>query len=201
MVSITNTQLDIIGYLINREEPQSIRGIARDLKKSYALVYNNIEDLKRNEIILKENIPPAQIIKLNKYAPVEIFIKAENKRTDFFLDKNGWAKIFVDDVISDCNDVFFVLIIFGSYAKNKATKKSDLDLLAVVQKKEDMGKMEAVLKNTYTLIKKHIIVVDQKIFLEMISKSQEFNVGNEAKKKHIILYGAEQYHQLVKKVR
>jgi len=176
MVSITPTQLKIIGYLLNREEPQSIRGIARDLKKSYALVYNNIEDLRKREIIFKENVPPTQIIKLNQYAPVEVFVEAERKRTNDFLEKNTWANVFIDDVLADFSDVFFVLIIIGSYAEGKATKKSDLDLLAVVHKKEEMEKIEKSLKRAYTNMKKHTIVVDQQMFLEMVNKPQEFNV-------------------------
>jgi len=33
----------------------------------------------------------------------------------------------------------------------------------------------------------------------MLSNPKSFNVGNEAKKNHVILYGAEQYYQMIKK--
>ena len=196
---LTKTQIKIIGYLLGREKPQSIRGIAKDLGKSYTLVYNNIEDLRKKEIIYKENVPPAQIVRLNKYAPVEVFIEAEKRNRDFFLEKYKWGKVFVNDVLDDSNNFFFVLIVFGGYAKGNVTKKSDLDLLVIAPDKKDIEKIENIVKKIYTPVKKHTLVVDQQVFLEMIKKPQEFNVGNEAKKKHIVLYGVEQYCQLIKK--
>ena len=59
--------------------------------------------------------------------------------------------------------------------------------------------MGAIIKKTYTPIKKHLVVVDQDNFKEMIKKPTEFNVGNEVNKNHLILYGVEQYYQLIRK--
>lgn len=195
----TPTQIDIISYLLKEEKPQNIRGIARSLKKSYALVYNNIEDLRRKEIILKQNLPPAQIISLNKHAPVELLIEAEKRRKHRFLQKNKWAKVFLKDVLSHAKTKFFTLIIFGSYVRGKQTEKSDLDILVIVPKKEYFKEMERALNNAYTKIKKHIVIVDELDFIEMINKPNQLNVGNEVLKNHILLYGAEQYYQLVEK--
>jgi len=199
IIEMTGTQIEIIGYLLNREEPQNIRGIARNLKKSYTLVYNNIEDLRKKEIIFKQEIPPAQIIKLNEHAPTSVFIEAENRRKEVFLERHKWVQVFLKDIFSYVKDAFFILIVFGSHAKMKATKKSDLDVLAIVPKKENIKEIETAMKNTYTKVKKHVVVVDQQDFLEMIKKPREFNVGNEVRKNHIVLYGVEQYYNLVRK--
>jgi len=199
MVNITPTQLEIIGYLINQENPQNIRGLARELNKSYALVYNNLEDLRKKYIISKQNIPPTQIISLNKNIPLDVLIEAEKKRTGKFIERKKWLQLFVKDILSSTESIFFVLLIFGSYAKNKQTKKSDLDLLVIIPKKEGIKVMETALKGSYTKIKKQIVIVDEKDFLEMIKKPTKFNVGNEAIKHHLILYGFEQYYQLLRK--
>lgn len=196
---LTKTQIEIIGYLLNREEPQNIRGIARALRKSYTLVYNNIENLRRKEIIYKQEVPPAQIIKLNEYAPVEVFIEAEDKRKEDFLKRYKEMGVFLKDVFSNSENLFFILIVFGSYAKGKTTKKSDMDFLAIVPRKEDIKEIEVKVGKSYTKIKKHLIVVDQQDFLGMIKKPKELNIGNEARKNHIILYGVEQYYQLIKR--
>jgi len=195
---LTRTQIEIIGYLLGREEPQNIRGIARELGKSYTLVYNNIEDLRKKEIVYKQEIPPAQIIKLNERAPVKIFVKAENKKKETFLQKHKWMEVFLKDVLRSTKNVFFILMVFGSYAKDKTTEKSDLDLLAVVPGRDRIKETETALNRAYTKAKKQAIVVSQQDFREMIKKPGEFNVGNEAKKSHVILYGAEPYWQLIR---
>jgi len=199
MTSITPTQLEIIGFLINQENPQNIRGIAKTLKKSYSLVYNNLEDLRKLNVIEKENLPPVQIITLNQYSPVEFLIKAERRMTEVFLEKKSWLSLFLNDILSSTTSLFFIMLVFGSYAKGKATNKSDLDLLIIVPKKEDINNMEKVLKQQYIKIKTQTIVIDELDFLETIKKSQEFNVSNEAIKHHIILYGHDSYYQLLKK--
>ena len=171
----TETQLEIIGYLINQEDPLTIRGIARNLGKSYPLVYNNIEDLHKKEIIYKKNVPPAHIISLNYNAPVQIFIEAETKRKEKFLKINKWLHLFQNDIVSSAETTFFTLLIFGSYAKNKQTSKSDLDILVIVPEKKNIKSMETAIKNIYTKTKKHCVVVNEQNFLEMIRKPNQFS--------------------------
>ena len=86
---LTKTQEQVLAFLLSKpEEHISIRGIAKRLKKSYTLVYNNIAKLEKNDIIIKENVPPAQIIKLNEFAPTDVFIGIELKRKKEFLKSN-----------------------------------------------------------------------------------------------------------------
>jgi len=92
-----------------------------------------------------------------------------------------------------------VVILFGSYAKGTQTSKSDIDILLIVPGKENLSLFESAMRKIYTNVKKDTTVVTTDEFIEMI-KSNKFNVGNEAKKHHILLYGAEQWYSLVKKV-
>ncbi len=201
MSSITITQLEIVKFLLKREEPQNIRGLARKLHKSYPLVYNNLADLQKRGIIVKQNIPPAQIITLHEKAPLDILIEAERGRTADFLHTYQWLQLLVQDVVASTRSVFFCLVIFGSYAKGKQTKQSDLDILAIVPNKEDIAPMEEIIAKTYTKIKKQILVVTEDDFLKMIRHNQQFNVGNEAVKHHIIGIGFEQFYYLLRKAR
>ncbi len=199
MNSITGTQTEIIAYLINQGKPQNIRGLARALKKSYSLVYNNLEDLRKRDIISKQDLPPIQIISLNRSVPSDLILIAERKRTEVFLDRYKWLQLYLKDILSQAESSFFVLLVFGSYAKQKASPKSDLDLLGIVPKIEDLEPMESVLSKVYTKTKKQIVVITERDFLEMIKKPQEFNLGNEAVKHHLLLYGSEQYYSLFRK--
>ncbi|MFH1682819.1 MAG: nucleotidyltransferase domain-containing protein [Candidatus Woesearchaeota archaeon] len=198
MSSITKTQLDILGLLLTTDKPQSIRGIAKELKKSYSLTYNNLKDLQKREIIYKKDIPPAQIIELNKNAPTEIFIEAENELKRKFLKKHKWMQVFLNNLLADSRQSFFILIVFGSYSKGKQNKNSDLDLLAIVPSPESVDKMESALNKIYTQVKKHVVIITSEQFVEMIKKPEELNVGNEAKQNHLLLYGTEQYYQLIR---
>ena len=195
---LTKTQEKILGFLLaNPEEKVTIRGIAKRLNKSYTLVYNNLTKLEKKEIIKKESVPPTQIVTLNEFAPKDIFIEIELKRKKEFLEGYKWIKVMLNDILKSTK-TFFILVVFGSYAKGKQTKDSDIDLLVILQSKEEIKDMEKIINNVYTKVKKGINFIDVNDFIEMIKNSNELNIGNEAKKHHIILHGAEQYYQLLK---
>lgn len=194
----TRTQDDILSFLIAHPEEQfTIRGIAKKLHKSYTLVYNNISDLEKKKLILKQKVPPAQIIKLNTFAPTDIFIDIELKRKKEFLKKYPWIEVMLRDMFSSAPNFFFVLLVFGSYAKGTQTPKSDLDILVILQDKKDVIKIELAFQKIYTKVKKGLNVIDATDFREMIKNTNELNIGNEAKKHHLILHGAEIYYLLL----
>ncbi len=193
----TNTQLDIIAHLLNQEEPQTIRGIAKTLKKSYPLVYNAIQDLAKKKVVFKKKVPPAQAIEINPYSDWTLRLEAEKKRALSFLSVHQGFHVFLEDVLRKATSTYFTLLIFGSYAKGTQTAHSDLDILIIVPIQDNVYPMEKVASEIYSKVKKHFIIVQEKDFIEMISKADQFNVGNEAKKHHILLYGAEQYYELI----
>ena len=196
---LTKTQLSIIGYLLNREEPQSIRGIAKDLKKSYTLVYNNIENLRKKGVIYKQQVGTAQIINLSSNVPTKYLIEAESFAKQQFIKKHKWVELFLKDVLSNSKQTFFILLVFGSFAKGEMSKKSDLDLLAIVPDKKGIKEVEDAICQAYTKVKKQVIVIAPNMFMDMVNKPGYVSVGDEARKHHIILYGAEQYHTLMKR--
>ncbi len=196
MNSITQTQEQILQLLLSRpDERFSIRNIARTLKKSYTLTYNNLQVLLKEGILEKQSIPPAQMIRLNEHAPTSVFVDMERKRTTAFLEQHSWIKLYLNDVLKNAAP-FFTMLVFGSYAKGTETKSSDLDILIIAPKKEDIPALEQAAQQ-YTKVKKGIVVIDANAFIEMIKNPKTLNVGNEAKH-HVILYGAEQYYQLLK---
>lgn len=197
---LTKTQEKILTFLMaNQKDNLSIRNLAKKLNKSYTLVYNNLLDLEKKEFVRKLSVPPAQIVTLNEFSPVDILVAIELKRKSEFLEKNPWCKVMLKDIFNSINNTFFIFIIFGSYAKGKTTASSDLDLLVIVNKKEDIKNIEDEIRRIHTKVKKSLITITANEFQEMIKNREELNIGNEARKNHIILYGAENYYQLLRK--
>lgn len=97
------------------------------------------------------------------------------------------------------NSPFFILLIFGSYAKGTATAKSDMDIAVIAEseqsKKEVIPRLETVKRREIIVIDYHVFA--GKEFLEMLATEQE-NVGKQIYRKNIIYYGAIQYYNLIK---
>ncbi len=94
---------------------------------------------------------------------------------------------------------FFILIIFGSYAKDKATEKSDLDIAVIVEseqtKKEINPYLETIKRRELIKIDYHIFT--RKEFLEMLKADYE-NVGKQIYKNNLVYYGFIEYCNLIK---
>src|SRR3989344_4201833 len=197
---LTQTQEQILIFLLSNPEKQlTIRGIAKRLGKSYTLVCNNISDLDKKKIITKQSVPPAQIIRLNEFAPADVLIDIELKRRKKFLKKYLWVELMLEDILNSTKNIFFILLVFGSYAKETQTIKSDLDLLIIVQAKKNIKSIEETICTAHTKVKKGLNFVDIEDFKEMILNPNSLNIGNEARKYHVILYGVEEYYQLLKR--
>ena len=124
-----------------------------------------------------------------------------NLINDLDLQKRKFPKEILSEAqkkISKQTD-FFILIIFGSYAKNKATEKSDLDLAVIIEseqtKKEIAPLLETVKRREIKPIDYHIFTRDE--FLEML-KAESENVGKQIYKNSIIYYGFIEYCNLIR---
>ncbi|MBU4245506.1 nucleotidyltransferase domain-containing protein [archaeon] len=97
---------------------------------------------------------------------------------------------------------FFILLVFGSYAENKATEKSDLDIALIAEseqsKKEMAPYIETIKRRALINIDYHIFT--RKEFLEMLQIDQQ-NVGKEIYRKNIIYYGLIEYYNLIWRVK
>ena len=123
-------------------------------------------------------------------------IKTTHSKTREFA-----IEVILKKIITELQSPFFILIVFGSYAKSaKLSKNSDLDLLIIVPDEKYIDKTE---KTVYSLsrtspIKIHEMTMTEKSFNNLI-KEKELNVAAEAVDKHILIYGGENYHKLMSK--
>lgn len=93
---------------------------------------------------------------------------------------------------------FFVLFVFGSYAKKRPRRESDLDIAVIVEtdatRKEIVPSLETVKRRELLEIDYHIFTMGE--FLEMLFDKQE-NLGKQIYRGSMIYYGAQQYYALL----
>jgi predicted nucleotidyltransferase len=183
----------LIKYLIEHKEPQSIRAVSGANLIDYKNTYNIVKELQPT-IINKEKIGNTNLIKLNLVPNQEIY-SVENKRTEEFLSKNSKLRI-AKSYIDNLNYPFLIVLVFGSYVKNAKTESSDVDICIISDNKERVKE----LRNKLDLLSLKLEIHDftTKEFISMIEKTQN-NLGHEIVKNNIILYGIENYYNLISK--
>ena len=109
--------------------------------------------------------------------------------------------MFTEDVIEKFPYGYFTMLIFGSSVINP--KPRDIDMLIIIEKTEDIESAEKAVYNisrNYTL-NLHTIIVSFESVFEMLGSRDDKNVMNQVLNKHLILYGAELFYNLIKKGR
>ncbi len=183
----------IIRNLIEHKEPTSIMQISERISIDYKNTYDIVNELEP-VIISMEKIGNTNLIRLNPVPNQDIY-SVEQKRTQEFLKKNPKLKI-VKNYIEEINYPFLIVLIFGSYAKEKQTSASDIDICIISDNEE---KTKALWNRLNLLsLKLEIQEFTTKEFISMIEKKQN-NLGNEIIKSNIILYGIENYYNLISK--
>jgi len=193
----TKTEIVVLKLLCSKlTKFYTIRGISKEIKKSYPITYQAANKLIEKKIILKDE---NKLLSLNPLSNFSDLAYIESLRADDFIKKHREIKSFMTEVLGKI-DSFFTLLVFGSYAVNQQTKNSDLDLLMIIDDDKNTGKQEIILKRSTELYlkKSHCHVISRKDVKEMIKERKKLNVINETLDKHIIVYGAEEYYRLIK---
>lgn len=185
----------IIKYLIEHKEKElSILGISKALRIDYKNVYMIIKRLEKESLIKLETFGNSKRVKLINEINPKIFEAEYNRRKNLLKDRN--MLIMLND-IEKISSKYYVLLLFGSYAKKTQTKNSDIDLMFIVPEgKEDTFEKEINIITSTLPLPIHFLIFSEKQFKEMIN-SNEHNVGKEALRDNIILYGIEMYYELI----
>ncbi|MBI2151503.1 nucleotidyltransferase domain-containing protein [Candidatus Woesearchaeota archaeon] len=196
---LNKTQLKILSYLIdNSHKHLGIRELARNISCVYYLVQRNVQHLKKEKIIRLERAGKTDLIFLNSQVDLNHLIEAEEfKRENFYL-QYPYLRVVLKKIISETKLCFFILLVFGSYAKNQPRKDSDLDLLVIVPQQKHAELMGRIISSVARIstVNLHETIVSEKSF-HLMHKKNELNVANEAKEKHILIYGCENYYKLI----
>ena len=160
----------------------------------YKNTYSIIKRLEKESVIKLETFGHSSRIKLVSQMHPLIFEAEHNRRKELLKDKN--LVVMLNDFKINLKSKCYVLLVFGSYAKKTHTKNSDIDMMFIVPNENSFEKeINQVARSLPLPI--HYLVFSEKQFLEMID-AKKSNVGQEALKNNIILYGIETYYEMIK---
>ncbi|MBI4163622.1 MAG: nucleotidyltransferase domain-containing protein [Candidatus Aenigmarchaeota archaeon] len=183
------TEIKIIKALLEGKEGHTIREIAKLTGADYRIVHEAVSRLLKKGLVDKRQVGKAVEITFSNKFSKEVFEAETEKAEGLLKDKN--IKVLYEKL--GALSFQLTALIFGSYAKGKAGKGSDIDLMVICGEEEE--KQVESLVHTLPL-NIHLTTLTTTDFVKM-AKSKEFNVVNEAIKNSIILIGIENYYRLV----
>ena len=177
----------------------TIREIMKKIETgSYSWTFNAVKKLQKENLIVLEKKGQNQLCSINLQEQKTITYLSLLEELNA-LDKLDKDTFNVKKLLGLMPNEFYILIITGSYADKSYTKKSDLDVVVIIDKKEDKKFLLNELSNEGELMmpKLHPYVFTREEFLEMLINKQE-NYGKEIERKHLIFSGAEFYFKILK---
>ena len=168
-------------------------------QKSNNIVQIALKQFKEQELVTTKIIGDVTTYSLN--LDNNLTVSYLNLINNLEIDTRTFPKEIVAEIQKKLakQTNFFILIVFGSHAKNKATEKSDLDIAVIVgskqTKKEIAPFLETVKRREIKPIDYHIFTESE--FLEMLKTDSE-NVGKQIYKNHLIWYGFIEYCSLIR---
>ena len=177
----------------------AIREIARQTKIDYKLVHSTIQKLVQKNILIKKRQANVDLCSLNLKADLTTTYYVEMLRTKEFLDDHSEMKTFFTNVLKNLKTLYYTLIVFGSFAKGKETRTSDLDVIIIAPTRAIGEEVERMMSHESLFLKRKMqtVVLDEVEFVENLA-SKKLNVVVEAFKNHIIIAGMEGFYNGVK---
>ena len=186
------TELKILKHLIENKKAKTIREIAQQVKSDYRITHIAVQRLIEKNALKVQTVGKSSLCKLDeKHYSIEIYT-AENERKETILKNKNINQLY-KEIMSKVKTSSFILLLFGSYAKRKQTKSSDIDLLFVSNESSFESKISDIL--SLLPLKTHALVFTEEEFIRM-KDSKKSNVIQEAIESNIILYGIEAYYRI-----
>ena len=187
--------IEIIKVLLeNKDGNLSMNHIATLLKKDYKTAHNIIKRLEAASLITLESFGNSYKVTLNTIMHPLLF-EAEYRRRDELLKNKDIA--VMHDYFKKLKTKFYVLLVFGSYAKKRNNKSSDIDLLFIIPDASESSLEKEVYHIGRTLpLPLHINIFKESDFRAM-TQSKAVTVGQEAMKDNVLLYGIEAFYEMI----
>lgn len=168
-------------------------------KKSKSYVYSGLNRLLNEDILLSERVGKSVLYSLN------LSSYKTQSHLGLLHEYISWRAGHVpfkviEKIASRIGRItsFFVLIITGSYAKQKQTKHSDLDLFILCEDSINPKSLlaEIRLESELSMPKVHPFVFTKKEFLQMLADEEE-NYGKEAARYNMVFFGGQSYYNIL----
>jgi len=194
-INMKAQDVEILQALLeNREKNMNMNTVATLIKKDYKTVHTIIQRLSELDIIELTPFGKSYTIKLHYHAH-PLFFEAEYQRRKVLLKNKDFSVLL--DTFQKLSSSFYTLLVFGSYAKKRASKHSDIDLLFILpdSSEEDLTKEIHALCETLPL-PLHVHIFSETAFKSM-RDSKKATIGSEAIQNNILLTGIEPYYELI----
>ena len=191
-------------FLKNPFQEVHLREIARLSKSSLTNVDSSMRLFVKNDMFIKHEMSHSTSFKpnLENEEIIKVFELLElERRKNFYLKNKNIVRLlkkYSETIVEVSNKKIQMVILFGSVARGQWTKKSDIDILAVVLDKEDniidiLNKAKA---DASPLLEISPLSTTVKKFVEGLKTKTEFyeNLWND----RIILYNEFLFWQLIK---
>jgi len=165
-------------------------------KKTKPWVFNALKQLTKNKLLLSKRKGNLDIYSLNMNNPFLL------QTLQYLEAQNCLGFPHLDVVMETINNIpvkNHCLLVFGSYAENKQTKESDLDICFLIESRQTEKKIKPYfndikLSHKISIDEHYIIFAD---FAKMLVRGEE-NLAKQIFRKHILFYNADIYYQLIK---
>lgn len=174
----------IIHYLATKPALYTLHELSKLTAIPYATFYRTVNKLHSVLNLTKKGSSTLLTLRWNELSRAHLVLfSAEQKNT---LENSP----LLQQIENRSKDI---VLIFGSYAKNTHTDKSDLDLMVI----NENGDTTIEFRDLELLYKKEInpLFFSKEEFIAMLQDKEE-NVAKQARKHHILLSGFEDFWKL-----
>ncbi|HLC91136.1 MAG TPA: nucleotidyltransferase domain-containing protein [Candidatus Nanoarchaeia archaeon] len=186
------TELKILKHFIQNKKSKTIREIAQQIKSDYRITYIAIQRLIEKNALKVKTVGKSSLCSLNEEYFGNYVYETENERKEDILKNKNMNQIY-KEIMTKVKTSSFILLLFGSYAKRKQTKTSDIDLLFISNESGFETRISDIL--SLLPLKTHALVFTEEEFIRM-KDAKKSNVIQEAIESNIILYGIEAYYRI-----
>ncbi len=190
-------ELKIVDLLArNSERRFTINEIAKSLEEYYSFVHRTVNRLAKDDTITIEKAGKSYLCSINLRAEKTVVLiqLSEIEKKNEFYSANKELKIILEDFVRSAASIVnkISIVLFGSYAKGTATRKSDLDILLI--SKTELG-IDKITKELYAKYGKEINAILMNS--NDLRKQKDKTLIKEVIKDHYVLYGVEKFVDLV----
>jgi|SRR5208282_529945 len=190
---LSKTSVEILAYLSSKlRESFTVRQIAGGIGQDYRITYVMTMRLARQKYIIAEKRRPVTHCRLYLKGNSALLAYIEAIHASRFLAKHRDIEIIANGLCEKIASPFFTMILFGSHVKGTASKRSDLDVLFVVQNKDAEKEISSAVGSVarITPIGIHDVILTSEEFAQLL-RERKPNVAWEAVDDRIVPYGAE----------
>lgn len=194
---LTKKQLKLLGFMaktINKE--YSFSDLKKALKeKSHSSLQKSLSVFLNENLVSSRTIGTSKLYRLNtKNDKLFDYITIYNKES--LPEKARISLEYIKEELKD--QIFFSLIIFGSYADTSFKKNSDLDIAIIIPINEKKNVFESALNkaSNKSLLNLDFHVFSKNEFQELLSKNYE-NVAKEIATKNLPISGTESFYKIL----